>query len=121
MIALSANELAYMRAAVASLLPDTCHILTITRTTDNAGGWTDTAGTAYANVACRLDIPKPGSETMVNGSLTSFKSPTVTFAYDATVTEANQLKFGTTIYNVTSVNTDQSWKADVVCTVERVP
>lgn len=118
---LSANELASMRAVVADLLPDTCNILSITRTSDGAGGWTDTAGTAYANVPCRLDIPKPGSETIVNGSLTSFKSPTVTFSYDATVTTANQLAFGSTIYNVTSVNTGQSWAVEKICTVEKVP
>jgi len=118
---LSASELASMRAVVADLFPDTCNILTVVRTSDNAGGWIETNGTAYSNVPCRLDLPKLGSEVVVNGSLTVFKTPTVAFAYNQTVTEANQLAFGSTIYNVTSVNNGQSWDIERVCSVERVP
>ena len=118
---LSANELASMRAAVAGLLPDTCHILTVTHTSDGAGGWTDTAGTATANVPCRLDIPKPGTEVIAGLSLTTYRPATVAMAYDVTVTTENQLQIGSTIYNITAVNIGQSWAVEKICTVEKVP
>lgn len=53
MAILSAAELACMRSAFNSLLPDTCTVSRYTVVSDNAGGQTQTWATV-ATVACRL-------------------------------------------------------------------
>lgn len=121
---LSAAELAQIRADIASLLPDTCNILGITRTSDGAGGWTETAGTVTGGTAvpCRIDFAKGyGKEQISSAALMPYQSGVVSLAWDKTITVANQIQFGTTVYNVTGVNTDQSWKGVTRCSVERVP
>lgn len=117
----STAELAQMRADIASLYPDTCHIMGITRTSDGAGGWTDAAGTVTANVPCRFDFPKPGRESVVNGSNIPFKAGEVCMAWDTTVTTAHQLLKGGTTYNIIAVNDAQSWIGEKLLSVQKVP
>lgn len=120
---LTAAELAQIREDIADLLPDTCHILAITRTSDGAGGWTETAGTISGGtfVPCRLDFISPGKEAKAGGAVQPYKTGMLTMAYDKTITTANQVKIGSDIYNVIGVNTSQSWIGCKRCAVERVP
>lgn len=120
---LTTTELAQMRADIAQLLPDTCDVLEVSRASDGAGGWADTWGTVAGGSAlpCRLDFPNPGKESVVNATLTPFKSGMVSLAYDKAVTTANRLSISGVIYNVTGVNSGQSWIAVKRVSVERVP
>jgi head-tail adaptor len=122
-IALTAAELAQIRADIADLLPDTCNILQLTRTSDNAGGWSEAWGTATGGTAvpCRLDFTQPGRESVASASLTPFKSGMVSMAYDKTVTTANRVEIASTQYNITGVNDNQSWIGVKRVSVERIP
>lgn len=119
-LGLSVRELAQLRADIGELLPDTCDILAITRTSDGAGGWSETTSTVASAVPCRLDFPNPGKEVVSNASNTPFKTGTLSMAYDQTVTTANQILKGGVTYNVIGVNAGQSWIGVVRCVVEAV-
>ena len=118
MSAISSEMLAAMREAISDLLPDTCDILSVTRTADGKGGWTDSWGTASAGVACRMDSTQ-GMEQMVGGGLKAYQSYMLSLPYDTTITTAYRVLFNGTSYNVTSVNTDQSWIAVKRVTLEK--
>jgi len=109
MPALSNAEINAMRDAIeADLLPDTCDILTVTETADGQGGVTKSWGTAYSNVAFRLDM-KQGREMVAGGALQPFTMYTGSLPYDATITTADRILYEGGTYAVTSVNTNQSW------------
>jgi len=120
---LSAAELAQIRADCAQLFPDTCAILGLTRTSDGAGGWTDSAGTITGGTAvpCRLDFHNPGKEAMAAGAVQSFKTGVVSMAWDKTITTANQIQISTDVYNIVGVNTNQSWIGVTRLEVEKIP
>lgn len=119
-IGLTAQELAQIRSDISLLLPDVCDILAVTRTSDGAGGWSETISTVKSNVPCRLDFPNPGKEMVSNASNTPFKTGMLSMAYDQTVTTANQILKGGITYNIVGVNTGQSWIGVVRCAVEAV-
>lgn len=120
-IGLTAAELAQIRNDIAQLFPDTCHILSLTLTSDGMGGNTETWGTAGTAIPCRLDFTARGRETVSSDKNTPFQTGVVSMAYNQSVTTANRLQFGAVAYNVTSTNTDQSWIGVKRMSVERVP
>lgn len=113
------NMLAAMRDAIAELLPDTCHILTVTRTVDGMGGWSESWGTTYANISCRLDA-QAMSENLKGAAVQPYKQYMLSLPYDTTVTTANRIKHNGITYAVTGVNTSQSWQAVKRVTLEAV-
>lgn len=120
---LSARELAQIRSDMELLLPDTCNVLGVTRTSDGAGGWSDAetivaGGTA---VACRMDFSNPGREGVSATAQTSFKSGLLSLAYDYEISTDNRISFGGETYNITGVNDDQSWIGVKQVSVERLP
>lgn len=119
-ISLTAAEKAQIRADIGNLLPDTCSILSITRTSDSAGGWTETWGTV-TGIPCRLDYPNPGRESVAAASLTPFKAGILSMEYDQVVTTANRILIGTDTFNVTGVNDGQSWIGVKRVSVEKIP
>jgi len=124
---LSAKELAQIRADIAGLLPDTCDILAVTRTSDGAGSWTEVWGTATADVPCRLDFTcrldfrSYGKEVNTAYALTPYKSGIISMEYDETITTANRILLNSVEYNITGVNDNQSWIGVKRVSVERVP
>lgn len=100
---LSANDLEYMRSSIEQLLPDTCNLLTVTRTADGFGGWNDTWGTAAAGVSCRVD-PLRGSEQRVGEALRPYHTYVVTLPHDTTITEQYRIEWGTVLLDVSSAN-----------------
>ena len=117
---LTDRELAQMRADVAALLPDTCSILTYSGTADGEGGVELTAsGTVTAS--CRLDFPDYGKEQQSAGAIQPFKNGVLSLPYNTAITTANKVLVNSVTYNVTAVNTGQSWEAVRRATVERVP
>lgn len=121
MSAIDTAMLAAMRSAISSeLLPDTCHVLSVTKTPDGQGGQTTTWGTASANVACRVDVQQ-GRELISGGGLQPFSSVMLSLPYDTTITEANRVLHGGVTYAVVAPpNTDQSWIAVKRVMLEKV-
>ena len=116
---LSNDELTDMRSTIQDyLLPDTCNILSLTSTSDGAGGFTDTWGTATASLACRLDR-QGGRYTDMDGGVQTYKKLVLSLPYNATITEANRVEHGTNTYQVVSVN-EGSWLAVKRAEVEKI-
>jgi len=116
--AIDSTMLSAMRSAIGELLPDTCSIITVTRTPDGMGGQTETFGTASAS--CRLDVIS-GMETVIGGALQPYVRTMLSLPYDTTITEANRVVHGGVTYAVTAPpNSDQSWIAVKRVTLERI-
>lgn len=123
----SAAELARLRADVeAYALPDTCNVLSLTRTPDGEGGWTNTWGTATANVACRLDLSISrgvgivGAESVRSASLKPFSTWILTAAHGTALDNTNRVEVNGDTFNVVEVDDARSWNAHVRATLERV-
>lgn len=119
---LTDRELQHMRDAVASLYPDTCNILTATSVSDSEGGYTQTWGTASANVACRLDVVQNMvvGERLTDSSLRAFYSYELTVPYDTTISENQRVELGDYTYAVSGIDKDVSWQVEKVVRVERL-
>jgi len=114
-----------MRSSINQLMPDTCNILSVTRSSDGMGGWSDAWGTATAGVSCRVDyrssnIGSSGRESITGGALLPYQMAVVSMPYDVTVTTEHRLEIGSNVFSIQSVNTGQSWKAVTRCTCELV-
>jgi head-tail adaptor len=114
---LTAAELVRMRTDIESLMPDTCHILSLTTTPDGQGGQTESWGTVTA--ACRLDFIS-GREALVSAAIQPFSRAMLSVAQSAAITTANRVVHGGVTYNVQSVNQDASWLAVKRCILEAV-
>lgn len=119
---LETADLAYMRDAIADLLPDTCNILSVTETADGFGGVSQSWGTASANVACRLDIVRDNQsdEAIAGASRRNFQETVLSLPYNTTISVSNRVEHGGYTYNVTANNTDQSWIAVKRVVLERI-
>jgi hypothetical protein len=102
-------ELESIRSAIESLLPDTCNILSVTRTSDGQGGWTETWGTATASAPCRLDVARPGGEQVFGASVQPFTGYVLTLAHDETITTAHRVSCNSQTFSVVSVDLAKSW------------
>lgn len=115
---LDRNELKDMRDAVEGLFPDFCNLLTVTRTSNGAGGFTEAWGTITRNVPCRVD-QQIGSERLTDGSLRAFTSLEMCIPYDTAITEAYRVEHSGYTYHVVNANLDQSWQIEKVILLER--
>ena len=106
---MSNAELVRLRADLeAVLLSGTANILSVTRTPDGQGGFTETWGTAVANVACRVDYNQ-GAEPAAGGALRPFTFWQLTFHQGTNLTAANRVEVGTITYSVSAVDQGNSW------------
>ena len=120
-----AYELTRLRADMESAaLPSTGDILSLTRTSDGRGGWTETWGTATANVACRLDLVRRnfgvGIESVKAASIKPYSTWILSLPYGTAITSANRFQFGTDTYSVIEVNANSSWIPNVRATLEKI-
>ncbi|TXH58138.1 MAG: head-tail adaptor protein [Desulfurellales bacterium] len=117
-IALTTAELTSMRAAIAELLPDTCTILTVTRTIDGQGGWSD-SWAASGTTTCRLDnLTK--TEVLEGGAIQHYTGWVLTVPHNVTVTEENRVRVSGNDYNVRGIDSGKSWPACLRLRVEAV-
>ncbi len=116
---LTDNDLEYMRGIIAELLPDTCNILSLTRTADGMGGFTETWGTVTANIACRLD-PVRAREEVAGMGLQPFRTYQLTLSHDQTISEAQRIEHGGYTYAVMPADSGKSWQASNRTLVERI-
>lgn len=113
------DELTQLRADLLTTLPDTCAILSVTRTPDGEGGITETWGTASASVPCRLDF-QTGRKVLTGGALEPFSGYVLTLPYSATCTDANRVLHNGITYAVQPGNLQGSLIAVKRYKVERV-
>jgi len=116
---ISSAELAQIRADIGELFPDTAYILSLTQTTDDAGGLVDTWGTA-GTADCRVDYLK-GVQNMVGGAIVPFQKAIISMAYDETITPAYRVEIGDYTFSIEAVNVGQSWIGVKRVTAEVIP
>ena len=114
----SAAQLAYMRASVNALLPDTGYILSLAYTNDGYGGIVETWGTA-GTITLRLD-PLRGGESLTGAAINPFHGFRLTAPYDTVLSEANRIQIGVETYTVLSVDGDKSDAVSLRADVERL-
>lgn len=117
-MSLSTKDLETIRDSIETLLPQTCHILSLTGTLDGQGGFTESWGTATASVKCRLDAARVGREELVAANLQPFSAWTLTVPHDTTITAANRVEVGSDTFNVISVDNGKSWIGSLRCLLE---
>lgn len=114
------RELDAIRKDVLTLLPETGQILVSTGASDGQGGYTETWGTATANVPYRLD-PLKGREQVAGAAVQPYHSFVLTLLHGTEITTANRFEAeGGQVYSVTSVDDGKSWQASVRAYVEKV-
>ena len=118
-IALTARELAQMRADIEDLMPDTCDILSVAYTSDGEGGMTEAWGTALADVACRVDY-RSGSEKMTGGAIQPYNKAVISLPYTTALTTKHRVKLDDFVWAVLSINEGQSWDVVRRAELERV-
>ena len=105
-------------------LPDVGNILSLTRASDGRGGWTETWGTVTANTVCRVELVQRnlgiGVEDVTNASIRPYSSWILTLPHGTAFTTANRFEYGGETYNVTEVNANSSWLANVRATLEKI-
>jgi len=114
---LPAGELSQIRTDLETALPGTCYITSLTRTSDNQGGWTESWGTVGTST-CRLDFTG-GKETLTGAALAPFTQAILTLPYDTTITEQNRVVFEDNTYTVQAVNIG-SWLGVKRATLELI-
>ena len=115
----TAAQLAYMRATVNALLPDTGYVLTnVGQTPDGYGGWADVWGTA-GTITCRV-APLRGFEALTGGAIQPFHGFRLTAPYDTVLSEAQRVKVGDVSYAVKSVDNGKSDAVSLRADLERL-
>lgn len=110
------TELAQIRKDLETTLPDAGTVLTLTRTSDGQGGWSETwAGSV--SVPCRLDFIG-GLEGVTAGALTPYVRAIVTLPQKTVITEQNRFQHSTGTYTVQAVNLG-SWLGVKRATVQK--
>ena len=116
---LGTAELAQIQADIeAATLPDTCNILSLTRTSNSKGGWTEAWGTALGTIACRID-PTSGREQTAGAALQPFYSYVCTLPHATAITEKSRVEISDVVYTVVAVDANKSWSGSVRAYLER--
>lgn len=113
------RDLAEMRDAVAETFPDLCNLLSVTTTADNEGGYTETWGTATANVPCRKDLLS-GNEVQADNSSRPFATEIFSMPCGVAIASDYRIEFGDNTYAITNIKIDSSWNIVQRVYVERV-
>lgn len=122
---LSVSDLQYMRDTVEQLFPDTCNILSVTRTSDGQGGFVETWGTAGTAIACRIDsaTSKSGfiglSDVLSGGAIQESTKWMLSLPYDTTVNINNRIEVSGYTYNISALDLGKSWNSEVRLVLER--
>ena len=111
-------ELTQIRLDLEQNLPDQCNILSLTRTNDSQGGWSEPWGTVGTSIACRLDFIG-GAEAVTAGALVPYTRAIVTLPQSTAITAQNKIEHGGNTYTVQAVNLG-SWLGVKRATVQKV-
>lgn len=121
------SELEQMRSDINELLPDTGNILSVTRTSDGQGGWSDSWGTVTASVPCRIDAAASsgisnfqGNEIPRGGAVQAFGRWVATLPYNISIAVENRLECNGRTFNIIAVDTNKSWALNIRAILEQV-
>jgi hypothetical protein len=127
---LTSAELARIRTDIERLMPDTCTILSLTAVSDAQGGFTETWGTATANVKCRLDAAQQGrgQEALEAGAITPFTYWMLTLPHGTSISTEQRVVVVTAgsgansggTFNVQAVDSGKSWSGCVRATLGKL-
>lgn len=115
------DELTSMQDAIENTaLTQTCHILSLTPTSDGQGGFTNVVGTVSTFIPCRLDT-RTVREVMAGGGINEFSQLVLTLPADTTIIRDDQIQLGSKRYNIIgSSNRNSSWIAALRLIVEEI-
>lgn len=109
-LGLAARTLALMRAQATQLLPDTCTIQSVSRSSDGAGGWSETWST-LATVACRLDpLKQQAQPDVVAGREAIIVPRQLTVPWDAPIDVDRRVVVGSETYEIRELVDDHAWR-----------
>lgn len=107
----SSEEINRIRTDIeASVLPDTCMILSPTNTPDGQGNYAIGWGTVVASVACRIDPVRVGEELIGEGLREDFEF-VLTVPQGTDIELDYRIVHNGTTYNVTGTKAGGSWEA----------
>lgn len=116
----NADELSRIRTDIqAATFPDTCSILSPTKTPDGQGGVSITWGTAVASVACRLDPVTVSEELIAEGRREDFEF-ILSFPQGTDLESEDRIVHGGNTYSVTGIKSGGSWEAHGRATLKKV-
>jgi len=119
---LTSSELVKIRTDIEQLMPDTCTILSLTAVSDAQGGFTETWGTATANVKCRLDAAQQGrgQERLEAGAISPFTYWMLTLPHGTSISTEQRVVVGGGTFDVQSVDSGKSWSGCVRATLGKL-
>jgi len=99
----STNDLAKIRAEQNKLMPDTVYIQRLTRTSDGAGGWTETWQTVATTKGRIASSQRGAGEAVQGGAVTAYGEYIVTLPHDTELQQDDRLQISGTQYEVKAI------------------
>lgn len=108
-LGLNTKQLTHMRAGAEALMPDLCVIQGVTRTSDGAGGWSE-SWSARGTVICRLDpiVSRNRSEAQAAREAT-IQYYTLSVPWDTEIAPDDRVVHDGVTYEVVEAHGDESW------------
>lgn len=112
-----AADLTSMQATLTASLPDTATVYRLTRTSDGAGGYTETWTAVGSALACRISPAGTGYENAVGTKLAAVAPWVITLPASSDVTARDQVRTATRTFQVLAVLAVRSWEISrrVIC------
>jgi len=109
---LTAAQLADMRAMASEALPDTCSILTPTRTPDGMGSESSSWAVSASAVPCRMAPSGLGSNVELERAarVTAVERWTLTLAWDQELTKLDRISYDGKTFEVEDIAADMSYQ-----------
>lgn len=116
---ISSDDLEYMRAYVDMLLPDTCEIEVFSRTSDGAGGFTET-WTAIGTVDCRFDPAQTTEQDVkISGKDTLKSVYQVSLPYNCGLTDDHRISYNGKEFQILQIDNQHSNNVSIRARVAR--
>ena len=116
---LQGMDLAYMRTAVHTAMPDTVDIQRQSQEADGQGGFITTWANVYQSIPARLSA-KGASESVAADRLDTQLNFTLTVAYDQSIDATDRVVHSSGTYDVQSVDTGKSWTLSKRCQMRQL-
>ena len=116
---LQENDLAYLRAASRTAMPDSVTIQRKALVSDKQGGFTEGWADVYQNIRGRVSV-SGGSESVTAGRQDVQINATLTLAYDQSIEQSDKVVHGGETYEVVSVDSGKTWALARRCQMRRL-
>jgi hypothetical protein len=106
---LNASELTSMRDLAETMLPSTCSIQTLTRTSDGMGGFTNSWANTYTSIPCKLSAG-PGPTAEYGAQFQVHSEWTLSVAFDQAIVGGNRVVLNSDTFEVVRVKDDHDFR-----------